>query len=258
MPTEAGQARASTAGRHEPIRRQRDRVQDPVLDGFQLTDRDRTIARFIALHRMVTSAQIGRRMGITIPGTVQRRLRALREAGFVQRVSPFIEGQSPVYLVTRKGLRWLGLALPPPSASLATWVHDLAVVDLAVSLELAGSSVVTERQMRSSDARGEADPKWGVSLSAVGRPRTRWHFPDLVSDLTTAWEIERAPKTSVRLEKIVEGYRWSRRYAKVVYLVESRPIHNLLTKLTEVPALPERLGPAGSGTAFEIRGWPEP
>jgi hypothetical protein len=155
-------------------------------------------------------------------------------------------------------LRWLGLALPPPSASLATWVHDLAVVDLAVSLELAGSSVVTERQMRSSDARGEADPKWGVSLSAVGRPRTRWHFPDLVSDLTTAWEIERAPKTSGRLQKIVEGYRWSRRYAKVVYLVESRPIHNLLTKLTEVPALPERLGPAGSGTAFEIRGWPEP
>jgi hypothetical protein len=229
-----------------------------MLDGFQLTERDRAITGFVAVHRMVTSAQIGRRMGIAIPGTIQRRLRALREAGFVRRVSPFVEGQSPVYLVTRKGLRWLGLTLPPPSPSLATWVHDLGVVDLAVELELGGSTVVTERQMRSSDARG-ADPRWGVSLSAVGRPRTRWHFPDLVSDLTTAWEIERAPKTSARLEKILEGYRWSRRYAKVVYLVESAPIHRLLTKLTEAPALPERLGPpGGGGTAFEIRAWPEP
>ncbi|HEX6490482.1 MAG TPA: helix-turn-helix domain-containing protein [Gaiellaceae bacterium] len=232
------QAGSRPPRRREP-RRQRARA-------IRLGGRDLELLGWLARQRFASAAQVGERFGIG-PGRAGRRLGELAAAGYVERVRPFV-GPS-VYLATPAALALAGSSLPRPRVDVRTYRHDLGITQLTVEFELAGLHTITEREMRSREARREAVYSASLGLDRSGEPPRR-HFCDLAVEAAAgallAFELELTPKRTGRLRAILKAYRRSPQIARVVYYVEHASLARRLEELARSLYLEERL---------EVRWW---
>ena len=146
-----------------------------------------------------------------------------------------LHNQPGAHHVTRAGLRMLGMeAMPVPTISLQSFLHDDAVVWEQVNLERSGVEVLTEREMRVAErALGEDHL---VRIPPHASTGTSTHRPDLLFRMNgkAAWhavEVELAPKSEARLSAILTGYLSSPSFIAVVYCV---PTTNLIERVRRV------------------------
>jgi hypothetical protein len=172
----------------------------------------------------VLSTHIASMLGVSLR-TANQRLSALRSAGLLSsREGPY---GGRCHQITRQGLDLIRSPLPRPRFEVSTYWHDVGIawLWLAASRGAFGelSGVVSERQMRSSDATA-ADPlaePFGVRLGGLGAGgRPRLHYPDLLLRTErghrAAIELELSGKTRTHREKILSGYAVDRRIDAVV------------------------------------------
>ncbi|HEY1524588.1 MAG TPA: hypothetical protein VGF70_16385 [Solirubrobacteraceae bacterium] len=197
-----------------------------------ITARDRLLLEMVAEHRLILPAHASALLKVSL-STAGSRLRALAGAGYLAPRRIFA-GQPTNYQITRKGLAAIGSPLPAPQLDIRAHAHDvgLAWLWLAARDGTFGplSTVVSERTMRSLDARPDNQPATapgplGVRLGGTGPGgRERLHYPDLL--LVTpeghriAVELELSAKGAARREKILAGYGADARIDAVLYLVD--------------------------------------
>jgi DNA-binding MarR family transcriptional regulator len=199
----------------------------------RLTERDLALLEFAAQHRLILAAQAQAVLGVSARATAAR-LRALVADGLLEREPARYRGRPACYLVATQGLKAIGSQLPKPKFDLAAHDHDLGLGWLYLGAR-AGKfgplrSVLSERQMRSHDARADRyEPPLAVRLGGVdARGRERLHYPDLVLELASghriAIELELSGKGRNRREQILSGYAADSRIDVVVYLAEDPAI----------------------------------
>jgi len=194
----------------------------------KLTERDLELLELAGRHRLLLAAHAQALLGTSLEAA-RRRLRALTQAGFLERRRVF-HGQPACYQITRQGLAAIGSSLPRPNLDLSCYRHDVGVAWLWLLAQRGKfgplEQVIAERQLRSRDAGPElpAEPA-GVRLGGYGPGgRERLHYPDLL--LVTpqghriALELELSAKGRTRREQILLGYAVDPRIDLVVYLVD--------------------------------------
>jgi hypothetical protein len=197
-----------------------------------LGQRDRRLLEFAARHRLVLAAQVATLLGVTTP-TARDRLRRLSRAGYLRSVRE-LSGPG-CYLIERRGLNAVGSRLPAArSLNRAEYEHDVGLgwLWLAAQRGVFGrlDAVVSERQMRSHDARRDRHTDaLGVRLGGVGpRGGEPLHYPDLLLECGTghrvAVELELTGKSRLRREAILGGYAVDARVDLVLYLVAERSV----------------------------------
>lgn len=231
-------------------------------NGFRLTPRDREIVAFAGRQRAVEARQIAERFEMDCANSYRRCAR-LGEAGLLEH-RRVLYGQPGVYMATRAGLDWARVELPAARIDLATYVHDIEAVWLAVELEREFDrySVLTEREVRSREMpdawsayrRGEPiEPRYAVALGSNGGPRGL-HFPDLVVDGggprggLLAIELERTAKGGARRRKIVAAYRDGLNIDQVRYYAAPEAIRTLERTVADERA--NEIAPV-----FDVRRW---
>ena len=217
----------------------------------RITGRDRLLLEFIAEHRLVLSNHVQALLGVSAK-TASRRLRALQQAGLVERETLFHRYPAH-YRIQRRGLELIGSRLGLPRRGLNV-AHDVGVAWLWLAAQRGAfgpmADVVSERTMRSRDGteahatrvtgRSEHEP-FGVRLSGQGpRGRPRLHYPDLLlvdgEGRRIAVELELSSKGRSRRHQIIGGYASDRRIDAVLYLVTDQRIAR------EVQAAARRFG----------------
>jgi hypothetical protein len=194
-----------------------------------LGERDVALLEFAAQHRLILRAQAQAVLGLA-EGSTAARLKALSEAGLLEREPSRFRGIPACFLITLAGLKAIGSSLPKPRFDLGTHDHDVGLAWLYLGAQAgkfgAVRSVLSERQMRSHDARADREgPPHAVRLGGYdGHGRERLHYPDLVLELASghriAFELELTGKDTRRRERILSGYAADRRIDAVVYLAE--------------------------------------
>lgn len=207
----------------------------------RIVSRDVAILAWLARQRFATAAQVGERFSMS-SDRAARRLGQLAGAGCLDRRQPY--AAPSVYLVSRTGLAVAGSELPPPELDLRTYRHDLGLTALALELELAGETTVTEREMRHREATGTGSYAARFTPDPSGRSPRR-HFPDLAVERhdgrLDAYELELTPKRTRRLSAILRAYRRSLHVASVVYYVDRRDVGQRLEELARTLHLEGRL-----------------
>jgi DNA-binding transcriptional ArsR family regulator len=217
----------------------------------RITARDRLLLEFIAEHRLVLANHVQALLGVSAT-TASRRLRALEQAGLVDREVLFHRYPAH-YRIRRRGLELIGSRLGVPKRGLNV-AHDVGVAWLWLAAQRGafGSlrEVISERTMRSRDGteahatrvtgRSEHEP-FGVRLSGQGpKGRPRLHYPDLLlvdrEGRRIAIELELSSKGRSRRHQIIGGYASDRRIDAVLYLVSNQRIAR------EVQAAARRFG----------------
>jgi DNA-binding Lrp family transcriptional regulator len=205
----------------------------------KITARDRLLLEFIAEHRLVLSNHVQDLLGVSAK-TASRRLRALEQAGLVQREALFYRYPAH-YRIQRRGLELIGSRLGVPRRGLNV-AHDVGVAWLWLAAHRGSfgqlAEVVSERTMRSRDGteahatrvtgRSEHEP-FGVRLSGQGpKGRPRLHYPDLLlvdnEGRRIAVELELSSKGRSRRHQIIGGYAFDRRIDAVLYLVSDQRV----------------------------------
>ncbi|MGH3118619.1 MAG: hypothetical protein ACRDQ2_16200 [Gaiellales bacterium] len=209
-----------------------------------MTPRDREIVRWIGRHRMVTAGQVAEQFEI---GRSQcyARLTGLVRLGLLVH-ERLLHGEPGVYRALRSGLDSAGLALPPASIDLRTYLHDLQLTSLVTELERAaraGARVWTERELRAIDTPGgrapeRYEPRFAALLGRGGQLRLtpagspRVHFPDAVIedpiDGISAIELELTAKGRSRVRAILQAYVAARHISRVRYYVCDPRVGELL------------------------------
>jgi hypothetical protein len=213
--------------------------------GFQVTDRDLAIVRWIARQRFAEARQIGRRFAMDGRHTY-RRLRGLATCGLLAH-EWVLHGRPGVYLATRDGLSSVELALPPARVDLRTYVHDLGTAALAIELEreFGADAIVTERELRSIDTAAQ-EPRYAV-MRGHQTTRRGLHFPDLAIEQPDsrplAIELELTAKGRGRLDQIVAAYVRGRHIAAVRYYAAPAAL----------PAVQRAVSRAGADQLIHIR-----
>lgn len=207
----------------------------------QLRDRDIDILRWLARHRFATASQVSERFDMGLNRTA-RRLGQLAGAGYLMRAEPF---RCPsVYLVTRAGLAKVGSDLVPARFDVRTYRHDLGVTALAVELEVAGATTVSEREMRAREAVGKGQFAARFTPDPTARMPRR-HFADLAVERANgtleAFELELTPKRTRRLTAILKAYRRSPHISAVVYYVERPELARRIEELARALHIDDRL-----------------
>jgi hypothetical protein len=212
---------------------------------------------FIGEHRFVLPAQAQARLGGPADAASER-LRELTDAGYVI-AEPVLAGQPVAYRATRLGLDVIGSELRPLPISLTNYWHDVGAAWLWLAADNGAfgptREVVTERVMRSRDARRLDDP-FGVRLGGLGRDgRERLHYPDLLtvdpSGRRLAIELEITTKGPNERERILAGYAADPRVAKVLYVVYEPRVGRALSAsisrlgISSLVAIQQVRGPAG-------------
>jgi DNA-binding transcriptional ArsR family regulator len=205
----------------------------------RITGRDRLLLEFIAEHRLVLSNHVQALLGVSAQ-TASRRLRALEQAGLVDRETLFYRYPAH-YRIRRRGLELIGSRLGVPKRGLNV-AHDVGVAWLWLAARRGAfgslAAVVSERTMRSRDGaeahasrvtgRSGQEP-FGVRLAGRGpRGRPRLHYPDLLlvdrEGRRIAVELELSSKGRSRRHQIIGGYASDRRIDAVLYLVNDQRI----------------------------------
>jgi hypothetical protein len=196
-------------------------------NGLRITDRDLQIVGWVGRQRFASAEQIRGRFGMDLSRSY-RRLRATAAAGLVEHRQVF-HGPG-VYLATERGLGAVDLPLPQAKVDVRTYHHDLALAGLCAGYELAGSDVVTEREIRAADAFA-TEPRFAIQLGD-----RRLHLPDLiVSDDQglVAVELERTAKRAIRLDRILGAYLRARHLTGVRYHAASPRLESWLRQAVE-------------------------
>jgi hypothetical protein len=205
--------------------------------GFCVTERDRAIVEWLGRVRFATAVQLQLRFGLH-RAKCYSRLKGLGDAGLVES-RKLLHGQAQVYLATRAGLRFAGLAsLPAATVSLQSFTHELAVTQQLAVIEAAGFATLTEREMRAAEKSG-AEGYWIAMGERTSQGRERIHRPDFVIQRRSglwAVEVELTAKTPERTQGILRAYRRTERYAGVVYYLPSQ------AALDRVSAMAAELG----------------
>lgn len=163
---------------------------------MRFQQRDIEILKWINSFGFANAAQISGFMQV-VETTAYIRLKKLVTAGYLTR-ERILHGQARIHRVTKKGVLASGDELLPLSGiSLATFRHDMMLVDLALKLEKqTGGQFLPDRRIRHNEG-----------LSGVGQ---LGHIPDgylyIGDDKPIAIELELTVKSRVRLQNIVNEY----------------------------------------------------
>jgi DNA-binding Lrp family transcriptional regulator len=228
----------------------------------RITARDRLLLEFIAEHRLVLSGHVQALLGVSAT-TASRRLRALEQAGLIDREALFYRYPAH-HRIRRRGLELIGSRLGAPKRSLNI-AHDVGVAWLWLAAHRGAfgslAEVVSERSMRSTDGtqahaarvtgRSNVEP-FGVRLSGQGpKGRSRLHYPDLLlvdrAGRRIAVELELTSKGRSRRHRIIGGYASDRRIDAVLYLVPDQRIAR------EVQAAARRFGSERTVIVQQVR-----
>lgn len=177
--------------------------------GVRLTERDLNIIKWINSHRAATVEQVHKKFGMS-PQAAKKRLSELKSSGYL-RYEKVFHNKPGIYISDKNGIAVTSDELPAVKIRLGSYEHDLALVDLAVTLEQrTGAYWHTDRQIRHENG-----------IKGVG---VKGHSPDGVLEYPSgekiAVELELSAKGTKRLESILRGYANSR-YQGVWYFVSS-------------------------------------
>lgn len=204
-----------------------------------LTARDRELVEWIGRFGAVEAEQVMAWFGMGRTATY-RRLRACVEADLLAHVR-VLHGEPGLYVATRSGLAWAGLAdFEPCRVSLSQVRHIQASARAAAVLarRARGMTVVHEREIRAAE-RSQGRVLASVAVGSLAHGRSRWHRPDLLllgrrsEERPTAIELELSVKSRRRLEAICRGYARSGLFAAVQYYAEPEPAR-AVTRAIEV------------------------
>lgn len=201
-------------------------------DDIELTASDLELLRFAGEHRFVVSAHVQALLALS-PSAVDLRLQALSDAGMLAERT-VLAGFPATYRSTRKGLNAIASGLRAPTIDLGRYDHEVGAAWLWLAARNGGfgpmREVIGERRLRSRDGSAADDPDsprpLAVRLGGVGRNgRPRLHHSDLLlvdpAGRRLAVELELTSKGRERRERILSGYAADRRFAGVLYVVES-------------------------------------
>jgi hypothetical protein len=195
-------------------------------------------------------------MGRTV---AHRRLSVCVQAGVLERVR-LVHGEPSLYVATRLGLRYVGLAhLGVCRVSVAAVRHWHTCAAVALALEPEGR-VASVRELRLAE-REAGRPIASAVVGELPGGRPKLHRPDLVlhlpGDLTVAVEVELALKGATRLDHILRGYAHNRNLSAVRYYaapeaaraVRRASVAARTAELVDVLALPGTKGEEASRDA---------
>jgi hypothetical protein len=225
----------------------------PATRRVRITERDRRILAFCAEHRFVLAAHVALLEGIGLDAARQR-LGDLTRAGYVSSERRYV-AEPRAYMITRAGRGVSGSELGQPrKLDPALYAHDVGVTWLTAAArrgvfgELA--DVVSERRMRSEDARGDRGrgthgARYIGSAGDWAGGGRRLHYPDLTvvtaAGQRVAFELELQRKGAARRERILSAYAGDPRFDAVVYLVATQPDRRLLEASARRAGLEDRL-----------------
>ena len=180
---------------------------------MKLTNRDLQVIRLINSHKFMTCAQIQIATGMS-QAVAYRRLALLVDNGYLMHYRIFLY-RPGVYVATSKGTAVSDDDLSPGRVQLATYDHDVQLVDLALSLQIRyNASWMTERQLRH-----------GQGLSGVG---ISGHIVDGVLSLSDGRkigiELELTKKSNSRLIKIVRFLSGNTDFNVIWYFCRNREL----------------------------------
>ena len=201
-------------------------------DDIELTASDLELLRFAGEHRFVVSAHVQALLRLTADAA-DGRLGELCDAGLMAERTVFA-GFPTTYRSTRKGLDAVASSLRAPTIDVGRYDHEVGAAWLWLAARNGAfgpmREVIGERRLRSRDGSAADHPgsprQLAVRLGDVGRNgRPRLHHPDLLlvdpDGRRLAVELELTSKGRERRERILSGYASDRRFAGVMYVVES-------------------------------------
>jgi len=210
--------------------------------------------------------QLALLQGVT-PPTMRARVRRLVRRGLVQVDDRYARAPAGV-LITGAGLRQIGSSLSPPTANDSQLRHDIGVGWVWVAARRGAfgeiSELVSERRMRSSDARREPlrapGERYGIGVETAGPANS--HFADMLirtrGGRAIAVEVELHAKGAWRLDRVMHAYAGDPRISDVLYLVPSRHLGDPVFAAAERAGIADRVHVqliAGGGA---IEGAPAP
>ena len=163
------------------------------MSEIRLVDRDYRIFREIERWRVVLGRQIVDLVEFTGLKACQRRLKKLKEAGYLER-KRVLFGVPGIYSLTHSAKMIASLPERPEKQRIEQIPHDIAVLDTAIYFHKVKSvsfeDMITEKQLHSVDGFG-----------------VRKHRPDFVinrESKTYCVEVELSLKAKARLEAIIQ------------------------------------------------------
>ena len=202
-------------------------------DGWQRTEADEQLLRLATRYSTLTLHQAAAACWGGRIEAARLRVRLMTEAGLLHR-SAEVRWAGTVVWTTERGAQIAGTGLSAPNRPGERLLHRLALADVGIGLEMAGRTVLTEREVRTAEAvngrAAELLAELGVpnvpmgarrgSLLAVQVGARAVHWPDLVLVLPGegfgAVEVELTPKPTAALRTILRAYRQAGR--RVLYL----------------------------------------
>jgi len=160
---------------------------------IRLVDRDYEIFRELERWRVVLGRHLAELAGFTGLKACQRRLKKLREAGYLER-KRILFGIAGIYSLTSKARTIASLPMRAEKIRVEQIPHDIAVLDTAIYFHkqkgVPFGDMTTEKQLHSMDGFG-----------------IRKHRPDFVinrDSKTYCVEVELSLKAKARLESIIQ------------------------------------------------------
>ena len=158
-----------------------------------LVDRDYRILRDIERFRFCLSRHIRLLAGFEGQRACDRRLKALIEAGYIDR-KKILYGVPSVYFLTHKGKMLIGANKRQDKIRVERINHDSVVIDTAIYFALKREvdieNIVTEKELHSKQGFGD-----------------RKHYPDFIfekDDKKYCVEVELTAKSKQNFEKVLE------------------------------------------------------
>ena len=144
----------------------------PAWDGDEAA-KDEAVLRWVERFRFVTAELVARRFGVSCQ-RANARLRRLEKVGLVGSEQRHVCEARAVF-VTGRGATVLGVPRRRPPRTGVQREHELAIVALAIEVELAGAwaRVLTDRECRRAERREGVE----YSLRGDAVPRDRRHWP---------------------------------------------------------------------------------
>jgi len=188
--------------------------------------RDAALLRWINGFGFASAEQITRYMGV-YKATAYTRIKKLIDHGYLDR-KRILHGQGRIHILTKKGILACSDHIRPVGdIRLGTFLHDLALVDLALDLsEATGGEFIPQRRLRHDEGlsgvghfgrvsdgylhlKGEDKPiAIELELSVKARSRLNSIITDYGSDLSVKeiWYFCHDQSVKCAVEKASKGY----------------------------------------------------
>jgi hypothetical protein len=244
-----------------------------------LDDRDREVLEFLAGQRMALATHVKVLLGGERE-LADTRLTDLEDAGLVRR-ERVLRCEPDCFRITLAGLAAIGSDLPPPDFD-PRYRHDVGVAWLWLAATRGAfgppERVITERQMRSSDAERSVRtsesvasdndsehpeptaPLFGIRLADGGRGPQAVRYPDLFvlrGSRRVAVHLLLVNPSPRELERLLAGYEADMHADTVLFLVADprigRLVGSALTRVGRRPAIHILPAALGDTTPYPVR-----